>query len=268
MPPYPGVYRLSGLFLHPRRTSSFEGGPLMQPSYETVIFDKDGTLIDSAPGIMRAIRYTLEGLHLPVPEVLDPRVLIGPPLKLVYAQGLGIDDDRIDRAVDLHREYYGRYGVYEAELYPGILDLLRELHALGVKVCVATSKFHTMAQLMLDHFGLTPYLHYAAMSDGTERTSSKAALLASVLEHCGSLPEQAVMVGDTIYDAEGARDTGTPFVGVLFGYGVRQQMESAGARHFAADTNELRRCLFFRSSGGNDASAGGPAFAPPCRSKR
>jgi haloacid dehalogenase superfamily, subfamily IA, variant 1 with third motif having Dx(3-4)D or Dx(3-4)E len=216
----------------------------MRPAYETVIFDKDGTLLDSAPGVMNAVRYALERLGLPFPEGVEQRSLIGPPLRYGYSSILGVSDDMLERAVVLHREYYGKYGLYEAELYPGIMDLVRELHGLGVKVCVATSKFHVLAERMLEHFGLTPFLHYSVMSEGTELTSTKQAMLDKVLTHCGTPREQTVMVGDTIYDVEGAQGAGLPFIGVLFGYGTREQMEHAGARRFAGDAVDLRRQLF------------------------
>ena len=144
----------------------------------------------------------------------------------------------------MHRDYYGRQGLYEAELYPGMMDLVRDLHAAGVKVCVATSKYYALAERMLDHFGLSSFVHYAAMSDGTELTSTKRAMLTRVLAHCGTPAEQTIMVGDTVYDAEGARDAGLPFLGVLFGYGAREEMERAGARRFAVDAGGLRKQLF------------------------
>lgn len=219
----------------------------MRPVYETVIFDKDGTLLDSAPGIIHSMEYALGKMGRSMPPGLDARSLIGAPLQWIYNVPFGFAGDELGRAVDLHREYYGEHGLFEAEPYPGIPGLLRDLHASGVKVCVATSKFHTLARRMLDHFGLSPWLHYAVMSDGSELTSTKKDMIARVLEFCGTPEDRALMVGDSAYDAQGARDAGVAFAGVLFGYGTRAQMEESGAEHFAADTVELRNMLFKRA---------------------
>ncbi len=212
----------------------------MTPKYKTVIFDKDGTLLDSAEGIVNAIRYTAKKLGVSFPPGFDERRLIGPPLKLSYRDGLGIVPEMLDRAVELHREYYVSKGLYEAQLYPGIKDLLRDLNGAGVKVCVATAKHYIPAGIMMEHFGLTPFIHHSEMNNGTERKSSKKEMIASVLAHCDSEAKESVMIGDTVYDVEGAVGNDVSFIGVLYGYGLRKEMEEAGARTFAANTREMR----------------------------
>lgn len=208
--------------------------------YDTIIFDKDGTLLDSATGVLNSVHYALDRLGLPFPAGLEARQLVGPPLRHTYHHLLGVGLDRLDEAVNLHREYYGERGLFEAAPYAGAEDLLADLHAAGGRVCIATTKYRPLAQRMLEHFALTPYIFHAEMSDGTEMSSAKTGMLNRTLERSGVPPGRAVMIGDTRYDAEAARDTGIPFIGVLFGYGTRAEMEAAGARHFVSNLEELR----------------------------
>ena len=212
--------------------------------YETIIFDKDGTLLDSAPGVLNSVHYALDRLGLPFPAGLEARQLVGPPLRHTYHHLLGVSLDRLDEAVDLHREYYGARGLFEAAPYAGAVRLLADLHGAGGRVCIATTKYRPLAQRMLEHFELTPYIFHAEMSDGTEMSSAKAGMLKRTLERSGASADHAVMIGDTRYDAEAARDTGIPFIGVLFGYGTRAEMEAVGARYFVKNMDELRAKLW------------------------
>ena len=211
--------------------------------YKTVIFDMDGTLLDSAQGVINSVRYALTKLHRPFPDSLDERKLVGPPLRYSFAQLLGIESNLLDAAVEAYREYYGSHGAYEASFYPGMELLLRDLHKAGAAICLATSKYSVMAEKVMDHFGMGSYFRYKAMSDGTEALSTKKAMLAKVLSESRSSAADSVMIGDTVYDAQGAFANDLPFIGVLYGYGTRKEMESEGAGCFAADVPELRTLL-------------------------
>ena len=214
----------------------------MQLQYATVIFDLDGTLLESAPGVINAVRYSLNKLNLPFPYGLDERKLIGPPLKSSYQDILGVAPSLVEQAVNLHRDYYGTKGAYESKLYPGVSALLEKLHQAGANVCVATSKFHLVAEKILQHYGLNNFISYSVMSDGNELTSKKAAMIANILAFCKSSPQSTVMVGDTYFDLEGAKENNVPFIGVLFGYGLRCEMQ--GANHFVNNIPELEKILF------------------------
>ena len=216
----------------------------MPLKYETIIFDKDGTLLDSVQGVLNSIHYALDRLGLPFPAGVDGRRLVGPPLRHTYHHVLGVGLERLDEAVALHREYYLRQGFCEAAPYAGAKDLLADLKAAGGRVCIATTKYRPLAERMLAHFELAPYIFHAEMSDGTEMSSAKSGMLARVLAAAGCAPESAVMIGDTVFDAESAKDTGIPIIGVLFGYGTRREMEEAGATRFVEDMEGLRAELF------------------------
>lgn len=217
----------------------------MPLKYETVIFDMDGTLIDSDAGVLGSMRYALDTMGLPLPPQAEWRKFLGPPLRFSFKTVAGVDDSQLDEAVRIYREYYRKHGVFQVELYPGMEQLLRDLHQAGAKVCLATSKVAAMAERILENLKLTDLFTYAVGSDEKETDSSKTAKIARVLAHTGTPAERAVMIGDTKFDAEGARGNDMPFIGVLFGYGSRQEMEAVGLRRavFVDDTAGLSREL-------------------------
>lgn len=216
----------------------------MKPRYETVMFDLDGTLIESEAGVLNALEYALDCMGLSFPPGFSRRSVLGPPLRYAFPAILGVRPEDVETAVSHHRKYYAEKGAFEGELYPGLLDIIKDLHQSGAKVCVATSKFTPMMDKVIDHFGLRPYLFYALGSSGKETSSAKKAIIGNVLEHSGSSREQAVMIGDTKYDADGARENQVPFIGVLYGYGTQEEMEEFGAASFAKDAASLRQLLF------------------------
>ena len=214
------------------------------PRYKTVLFDLDGTILETDAGVLGGIRHALDTLGLPWPKGVAPRRFLGPPLGYSFGVLCGLPDEAIPQAVRLHREYYAAKGCYEARPYPGIPELMADLARDGAAVCIATAKYRVMADKVIDHFNIRPCLTYAAMSGGGERASAKSEIISEALAHCGVKPADAVMIGDTAYDAEGARKTGTPFIGVLYGYGTREEMAAEGATVFAANATELRCAVY------------------------
>jgi phosphoglycolate phosphatase len=199
-----------------------------------VIFDLDGTLTDSAPGIVRSTRQALarlnaiDGVERTIPAETDLRWIVGPPLQGSFARLVGAD--RAQALLGLYRERYESVGLFENSLYEGVVDALGRLAALDYRLFVATSKPEVYARRILDHFGLTRYFAeiYGAEMDG--RRAAKGDLLAYLLgrERLGA-PAKAVMIGDRREDALGARAVGIPAIGALWGYGDAQELTEAGA---------------------------------------
>ncbi|MDL2266556.1 HAD hydrolase-like protein [Desulfovibrio sp. OttesenSCG-928-G15] len=212
-------------------------------SYSMVLFDLDGTLLQSGEGIINGMRHALDKLGVTLPANFDGRVFIGPPLRYSLSVLLHLPDEQAEEGVRLYREYYNVKGYVEAAPYPGIMDLLAELQKRNTCVCLATSKYCTLAERMADHFGFRPFLQGIYASDGTEKSSAKKAIIESALTAFPDSASAPVMVGDTRYDAEGAREAGVPFIGVTFGYGTREELRAEGCQTFADTPMQLRNLL-------------------------
>ncbi len=194
---------------------------------KNILFDLDGTLSDSGPGIIRCVQLALAHFGLPVPEADKLRVCVGPPLRDSFLR-FGVQEAQVEEAVEVYRKHYLAEGQYENIPYPGIADLLKRLMADGHRLFVATSKPEQMSIDILTRFGLASYFDIicGASNDGVRNTKDEViAYLLAKLEQQGDL----VMVGDTIYDVLGAKAHGIPTVAVAWGYGDQAQMQAAGA---------------------------------------
>lgn len=208
--------------------------------FHSILFDLDGTLTDSGEGIINCASLALAHYGLPVPDRQDMRVFIGPPLKDTFFK-FGVPEESLDEAVQIYRKEYVVTGIYQNFPYPGIRQLLENLKQDGCRLYVATSKPEHMAIHVLEHFGMDHYFDRicGACSDGIR--SKKDEVIAYLLESIGA--EDAVMVGDTKYDVIGATVHGIPAIGVTWGYGLRREMESAGALAIADTMEEPYRLL-------------------------
>jgi phosphoglycolate phosphatase len=199
----------------------------------TVVFDLDGTLTDSRPGILRTTRHALRRLNettgraAPIPEESALDFMIGPPLRETFAGLVG--PDLVEPLLAFYRERYSETGMFENAVYPGIPEALEALQAAGHRLFVATSKNEGDARRILDHFGLTQFFAeiYGAQNDGGRAVKDE--LLAFLIAREGIDANDAVMIGDRKFDALGARAVGLPMIGALWGYGTREELREAGA---------------------------------------
>jgi phosphoglycolate phosphatase len=205
---------------------------------DTLFFDLDGTLIDSAVGITRCVAYALERLDQPVPNAAMLRTWIGPPLRTSFGPLLG-DAERTERAVELYRERFDAVGWCEHTIYPGIEQAIRDLRTDGHRLAVVTAKNEPHAQRIVAHlpFGALFETVSGATSDG--RIGEKPELIAAALERMQVVPPQSWMIGDRHMDIDGARHHGMRSVGVLWGFGEASELRSAGATHLCAQPPEL-----------------------------
>lgn len=204
-----------------------------------VIFDLDGTVWDSEDGIVGSLEHTFEVFGMPVPDRSVLAANLGPPLQLMLAE-LGFPEERIADATLRYRERYVDWGVHQADLYPGIVEVLDALRAAGHTLATATSKGEGPTRQMLDNFDLTDRFAVigAATMDATAIT--KEAVLARTLAALGDPdPGGCWMVGDRSYDVTGAAAFGIGCVGVTWGYGSAEELQSAGARHVIDRPDQL-----------------------------
>lgn len=208
----------------------------------TVFFDLDGTLTDPRPGIVRSIQHALRRLDRPVPAEQDLLWCIGPPLRESFVHLLG-GEAAADLAVGYYRERFGDVGLYENEIYPGIVRLLEKLLEAGWTLHVATSKPHVYARRIVEHFALNTYFGEVFGSELSGERSDKSELLAHALRESTASSVESVMIGDRSHDMLGAVNNGLTGIGVLYGYGSREELVRAGARTIVARVDELGSVL-------------------------
>jgi phosphoglycolate phosphatase len=187
-------------------------------SAQLVIFDLDGTLTDSADGIVSSFRHALGEIGAAVPEGDLAGRIVGPPMHLTLKTlGLG---DRVDDAMAAYRADYTTRGWAMNSVFEGIPALLNDLRAAGVRMAVATSKAEPTAKRIIEHFGLDDHFEVVAGASVDGSRSSKADVLARALAQLEPLPERVLMVGDRSHDVLGAAAHGIDTVVVAWGYGA------------------------------------------------
>ena len=198
--------------------------------YSTILFDLDGTITDPGIGITEGVKYALrkQGIEPPEREALYP--FIGPPLVDSFMRFYDFSPADARAAVDVYREYFSVKGLFENELYPGIPELLARLRSAGLKLVMATSKPEEFARRIAEHFGIAQYFDCIAGAAMDETRTHKHEVIEYALERCGNPDRGAVlMVGDREHDVLGAARCGIRCLGVLYGYGSRDELLAAGA---------------------------------------
>jgi phosphoglycolate phosphatase len=201
----------------------------MSSRFTPVLFDLDGTIVDSAPGILASLAWTYEQLRMPVPAPAEMLAWVGPPLLDSFRDLAKLDEDEARYALALYREHYSEVGVFDATPYPGVLDVLRDIHDAGVPLSLATSKPESTATVILEHLGVADAFTEITGASEDEVRSSKPDVVAEALRRLaadGNHGPKPVMVGDRIHDVEGAAAHGVPTIFVSWGYG--SPAEAAG----------------------------------------
>lgn len=214
------------------------------PRYQTILFDLDGTVIDSAPGIVQSIRYTLEHLGHPVPPMKELVHWVGPPLPQSFQERGGLPAADVPRAMQIYRERYLDVGAYDSRVFDGMGELLRDLKNDGRHLALATSKPYTPAVLMLEHFSLIRFFDVIASANDDETRGEKHEVIAFALSELEQLEfptSSMVMVGDRIHDIHGSAHHGVDSIAVQWGYGT--SAEWAEAHHTVETPRQLRNLL-------------------------
>jgi len=212
--------------------------------YSTIFFDLDGTLTRSGDGIMNGVAYALRsiGIEEDRREVLQS--FIGPPLIRRFMEVYGVDQDTAKELQAIYRKYYTETGVYENALYEGVPEMLSRFRDAGRTLVIATSKPHMYVDIVVDRFGIREYFDFIASADLDAGRSTKT----QVLDYAfGSLQitdrSAVILVGDRMYDAIGAREAGIDCMGVLYGYGSREELEREGVICIAETVPEIASIL-------------------------
>ncbi|HIZ78840.1 MAG TPA: HAD family hydrolase [Candidatus Lachnoclostridium stercorigallinarum] len=209
-----------------------------------LLFDLDGTLTDPEEGITKAVQLALRHFGIEVEDRTKLRPFIGPPLWDQFQEYAGLSREQAEEAVKVFRAYYTEKGVYENKEYPGIREMLGALKCAGYQLYVATSKPETTAGIVMKYFGFADYFVYVAGADSEGERVRKADVIRYLLEKEGITDlSEAVMIGDRKHDVLGAKEVGMDSIGVLYGYGSREELETAGAGYIAATVEELEDYL-------------------------
>lgn len=216
----------------------------MKQPFTSILFDLDGTLVNSAPGITATLAYTFERLGLPIPTPAELLEYVGPPILDSFRDLAGFTPEESANALLIYREKYIKDGVFDATVYPGIPELLRAVHARGIPLSLATSKPELPATLILEHTGLVKYFDIITGASEDEVRSAKKDVVFEALVRLaavGADVSNTVMVGDRIHDVEGAAEHGVPTLFVEWGYG--SPAEAVGTIGSASTAEELESML-------------------------
>ena len=199
--------------------------------YQTILFDLDGTLTNSELGITNSVAYALGKYGIQVPDKKALRVFIGPPLQESFERFYGFSKEECLKAIDYYHEYFSEKGLYENEVYLGVPDLLASLKQAGKQLIVATSKPEEFSIQILKHFGLYDYFDFVAGATMDRKRSKKSDVIQYALD--------TIMIGDREHDVLGAQAQKLDSIGVLYGFGSREELEEAGATYIAQEVGEI-----------------------------
>ncbi len=212
--------------------------------YKLVIFDLDGTLTDSAEGIINSVQYALKKLGIAEDDRYKLRAFIGPPLVNSFEQFYALSSLEAWQAVQYYREYYALNGMFENRVYKGIPSLLNRLQKYGRLMAVATSKPGVYAEQILDHFDMLKFFDQVAGSNLDGSMTDKAELIALVLNDFEYLPgDKIIMVGDRKHDVEGAQANGIDVAAVAYGYASQEELLYSQPSYIVDTVSELEKLL-------------------------
>lgn len=213
-------------------------------NYKYILFDLDGTLTDPAVGITTSVAYALKKFGIVVDDITQLNHFIGPPLLDSFMECYGFSEEKAYTAIEYYRERFRDTGIYENRVYDGVENMLEALKKSGREIILATSKPEPFAREILRHFSLEKYFVYAAGSNLDGTRTAKAEVIEYALESVGVEDKtSAVMIGDRKHDIIGAQKTGLDSIGVLFGYGSREELEAAGATYIVETVVDISKLI-------------------------
>lgn len=217
----------------------------LPPSQRRYLFwDLDGTLLDTVSGVIGAFKQALAEHGLSIPAGMDERVFLGPPFFVSLTEMMGVSAELAERVVASYRRIYPQNGMYQYQQFDGLESVLKQLHAAGRIMAVATSKPEVFARSIAKHSGFVKYFACIAGATADHSRTRKAEVLRYAMEQLGVTDaSQAMMIGDRHLDVQGARACDMDCVGVLFGYGSREELAAADAAYIVEDAHALGKLL-------------------------
>ena len=209
-----------------------------------IIFDLDGTIIDSGLGIKNGIMYSLKSIGI---QNVDENILnefIGPPLKDSYMKFFDMSEQKAREMVNKYRQYYSEQGIYEAYIYEGIENVIKDLKDKENEIILATSKPEIFAKKILNHFNLIEYFDFVGGATLDHKISHKNEVLEYVFKECFINPQKGFMIGDTKFDILGGKLFYLNTIGVTYGYGSLEELKEAKADNIVNKPSEILEYIF------------------------
>lgn len=208
-----------------------------------LLFDLDGTLVDSSGTITQSLGFALERAGVAVPTAAAVRAFIGRPLLDIFRDDFGMDDGAAEQAIAHYRSHYDRLGREGTRVYDGVAERLPDLQRAGFHLFVATVKPGPIAERVLRDFGLDAHFRGISGSTLDNERRRKADIIGHALTSHALAAPRSLMIGDRAEDVFGARQHGVAAIGVAYGYGGHEELTRAGALHVAGSFAEVARLL-------------------------
>lgn len=211
--------------------------------YKTVVFDVDGTMLDTRNGMVNAYQYTCEKLGLYETDYNALKAYVGINTTRIFFERHGLEGDAIENAREIYYEYFADKGMKESKLYDGMGQLLYDLRAAGIRTAVATARRKADCEMMLDWMGILGLFDYLHTAQPDEVLGDKDEALRDVMQKLDAPAAECVMIGDRKFDLNGAAIVGMDSIGVTYGFGPREELEACNPTYLVDDVERLRGIL-------------------------
>lgn len=212
--------------------------------YNFILFDLDGTLTDPKIGITKSVQYALQKIGINEPDLEKLTPFIGPPIFESFKTQYKLDDEIAWKAVEYYRERLGEKGIFENSLYPGIHELVQKLFEKGKILFVATSKPTPFSKRIIQFFNLDEYFEDVIGPELDDKKGFKTDVIQKILnKYPGKNVHEFVMIGDREHDIIGAKNCDIDSIGVLFGYGSKEEIENAQPTYIVSSVQDLQTIL-------------------------
>lgn len=188
--------------------------------YNTILFDLDGTLLNTTEGVIDAVKITLKDFGLNLPPDKSLQSFVGPPMQKSMAETFKLDSITALKIANKFRENYKKYSLFKAALYPDVVEMLKNLKDNNFKIAIATNKSHNNAEEIIKHFKISDYCDYYLGSD-LEGKLSKTDIINQCINTLKAEKSKSVLIGDSKFDSTGAEEAGIDFIGVTYGFGFK-----------------------------------------------
>lgn len=212
--------------------------------YKNILFDLDGTITDSSPGIINSYLHSLNKIGLAEDDIDKLKSYIGSPLRAYYTERHNLSTADSDTAVKHFREHYAEKGIFENAVYPGMAELIDKLRENGFRLYIATSKPLEFAITVLNHFNIKEYFNSIHGSDMSADNKPKDRLIADAILMNGLSKDESIMIGDRYHDINGAKTNGIASIAVTYGYGSINELSELQPDHIASSAGDIEKILY------------------------